>query len=147
MFQYGEIMSATHDSMQWEWRFDPMLDVKTFYSFPNWLDFEGRRLLIVTDRKPACWYCKETGHLSEICLGKKGLLKKLDYFLPLATRKANQPSEHRCSFLLGISLLHPSLWDSSGQHREVKRGLVRVVGSSNLQAPSPKRFPRLTLTV
>ena len=49
-----------------------MLDMKTFYSVPNWLEVEGRRLpVIVSGRKPACWHCGEIGHLSAVCPGKK----------------------------------------------------------------------------
>ena len=49
-----------------------MLDVKTFYSVPNWLEVEGRRLpVIVSGSKPACWHCGEIGHLSAVCPGKK----------------------------------------------------------------------------
>ena len=32
MLQFGDIVSATHDGMRGEWRFDIMLDMKTFYS-------------------------------------------------------------------------------------------------------------------
>ena len=72
MLQFGDIVSATHDGMRWEWRFDIMLDVKNFYSVPNWLEMEGRRLpVIVSGRKPACWHCGEIGHLSAVCPGKK----------------------------------------------------------------------------
>ena len=49
-----------------------MLDCKTFYSIPNWLDLEECRLpVIVSGRKPACWHCGEIGHLSAFCPGKK----------------------------------------------------------------------------
>ena len=44
MLNFGDIISATHDGMRGEWRFDIMLDIKTFYSIPNWLNVEGRRL-------------------------------------------------------------------------------------------------------
>ena len=72
MLQFDDIVSATHDRMRREWRFEIMLDVKTFYSVPNWLDVEGRRLpVIVSGRKPACWHCGEIGHLSAVCPGKK----------------------------------------------------------------------------
>ena len=72
MLNFGDIVSATHDGMRGEWRFDLMLDAKTFYSVPNWLDVEGRRLpVIVSGRKPACWHCGEIGHLSAVCPGKK----------------------------------------------------------------------------
>ena len=72
MLQFGDIVSATHDGMHGEWRFDIMLDMKTFYSVPNWLEVEGRRLhVIVSGRKPACWHCGEIGHLSAVCPGKK----------------------------------------------------------------------------
>ena len=76
MLQFGDIVSATHDGMHGEWRFDIMLDVKTFYSVPNWLEVEGHRLpVIFSGRKPACWHCGEIGHLSTVCLGKKALKK------------------------------------------------------------------------
>ena len=76
MLNFGDIVSATHDGMRGEWRFDLMLDAKTFYSVPNWLDVEGRRLpVIVSGRKPACWHCGEIGHLSAVCLGKKASKK------------------------------------------------------------------------
>ena len=72
MLQFADIVSATHDGMRGEWRFDIMLDMKTFYSVPNWLEVEGRRLpVIVSGRKPACWHCGEIGHLSAVCPGKK----------------------------------------------------------------------------
>ena len=72
MLQFGDIISATHDGMHGEWRFNIMLDVKTFYSIPNWLDVEGRRLpVIISGRKPACWHSSEIGHLSAVCPGKK----------------------------------------------------------------------------
>ena len=52
-----------------------MLDAKT-YSVPNWLDVEGRRLLVIVSvRKPACWHCSVIGHLSAVCSGKKALKK------------------------------------------------------------------------
>ena len=76
MLNFGDRVSATHDGMRGEWRFDLMLDVKTFYSVPNWLDVEGRRLpVIVPGRKPACWHCGEIGHLSAVCPGKKASKK------------------------------------------------------------------------
>ena len=72
MLNFGDIVSATHDRMRGEWRFDLMLDAQTFYSVPNWLDVEGRRLpVIISGRKPACWHCGEIGHLSAVCPGKK----------------------------------------------------------------------------
>ena len=72
MLNFGDIVSATHDGMRGEWRFDLMLDAKTFFSVPNWLDVEGRRLpVIVSGRKPACWHSGEIGHLSAVCPGKK----------------------------------------------------------------------------
>ena len=56
MLQFGDIVSATHDGMRGKWRFDIMLDAKTFYSVPKWLEVEGRRLpVIVSGRKPALW--------------------------------------------------------------------------------------------
>ena len=60
MLQFGDIVSATHDGMRGERRFDIMLDVKTFYSVPNWLEVEGRRLpVIVSGKKPACWHWRD----------------------------------------------------------------------------------------
>ena len=72
MLNFGDIVLATHDGIRGEWRFDLMLDAKTFFSVPNWLDVEGRRLpVIVSGRKPACWHCGAIGHLSAVCPGKK----------------------------------------------------------------------------
>ena len=72
MLNFNDIVSATYDGMRGKWWFDIMLDVKTFYSIPKWLDVEGLRLpVIVSGRKPACWRCGEIGHLSAVCLGKK----------------------------------------------------------------------------
>ena len=72
MLNFGDIVSVSHDGMRGEWRLDLMLDCKTFYSIPNWLDLEGRRLpVIVSGPKPACWYCSEMGNLSAVCPGKK----------------------------------------------------------------------------
>ena len=69
---FGDIVSAAHDGVRGGWRFDLVLDAKTFFSVPNWLDVEGRRLpVIVSGRKPACWHCGEIGHLSAVCPGKK----------------------------------------------------------------------------
>ena len=76
ILNFGDIVSATHDGMRGEWRFDIMLYAKTFYSVPNWLDVEGRRLpVIVSGRKPVCWHCGEIGNLSAVCPGKKALKK------------------------------------------------------------------------
>ena len=47
MLNFGDIVTATHDRMRGEWRFDIMLDAKTFYSIPNWLDVEERRLPVI----------------------------------------------------------------------------------------------------
>ena len=53
-----------------------MLDVKTFYSVPNWLEVEGRRLpVIVSGRKLARWHCGEIGYLFAVCPGKKASKK------------------------------------------------------------------------
>ena len=71
-----------------------MLDCKTFYSIPNWLDLERLRLpIIVSGRKPACWHYGEIDHLSAVCSGKKAP-EKHDHdpctFLPV---KANYEKE------------------------------------------------------
>ena len=72
-----------------------MLDMKTFYSVPNWLEVEGRRApVIVSGRKPACWHCGEIGHLSAVCPGKKAPKKpdhKPDTHSPVV--KANTEKE------------------------------------------------------
>ena len=76
MLKFGDIVSVTHDGMHGEWRFNIMLDVKTFYSIPNWLDVEGCRLqVVVSGRKEACWHSGEIGHLSAVCSGKKAPTK------------------------------------------------------------------------
>jgi len=70
--KYGDLVAARHDGMRGEWSFDIMLSKTAFDSVPNFLDLEGRRLsVIVTGRKPACWNCFKTGHLSSNCPGKK----------------------------------------------------------------------------
>ena len=77
MLNFRDIISATHDGMRGEWRFDIMLEAKT-YSVPNWLDVEGsRRPVIFFGRKPTSWHCSEIGHLSAVCPEKKAP-KKLD---------------------------------------------------------------------
>ena len=77
MLNFGDIVSATHDRIRGEWRFDIMLDTKTFYSVTNWLDVEGRMLpVIISGRKPACCHCGEIGHLSAVYPGKKALKKR-----------------------------------------------------------------------
>ena len=48
-----------------------MIDSKTFYSIPNWLDLEGHRVLVVIEKKPAYWHCGEIGHLYANCQRKK----------------------------------------------------------------------------
>ena len=89
MLQFGDIVSATHSGIRGEWRFDIMLDMKSFYSVPNWLEVEGRRLpVIVSGRKPACWHRGKIGHLSAVCPGKKAPKKpdhKPDTLSPVAT--------------------------------------------------------------
>ena len=81
-------MSATHNSMEEEWRFDLMIDLKTFYFLPSWWYLEGRRLpIILIGSKPACWHCRETGHLSGFYPGNKAPLKTLDLSLSPATAK------------------------------------------------------------
>ena len=47
MLKFCDIVSASHDGMHGEWRFNLMLDCKTFYSIPNWLDLDGCRLPVI----------------------------------------------------------------------------------------------------
>ena len=61
MFPFRDISS--HDRMQKAWRFDIMLDNKTF-SISNWLDLKQRRLSVIAIRKPIYWDCGEIGYLS-----------------------------------------------------------------------------------
>ena len=76
MLKFSDIIFASYDGMREEWRFDIMLDVKTFYSIPDLLDLERRRLpVIVSGRKLACWHCGEIGHFSAVYPGKKALKK------------------------------------------------------------------------
>ena len=59
-----------------------MLDAKTFYFVPNWLDVEGRRLpMIVSGRKnlPAST-AAEIGHLSAVLPGEEDPEKSLTRF-------------------------------------------------------------------
>ena len=39
--QFGESVPVTSDGMWEEWRFEILLDVKTFYSFPNSWTWKG----------------------------------------------------------------------------------------------------------
>ena len=72
MLNFGDIVSATHDGMRGKWRLDIMLDIKTFYSVPNWLDVEGRMLTVIASgRKRSCWHCSDIGHLFAVCPEKK----------------------------------------------------------------------------
>ena len=71
MLNFGDIVSATHDGMRGEWRFDLTSNIKT-YSVPNWLDVEGRRLpVIVSGRKPACWHCGEIVTSPQFAQGRR----------------------------------------------------------------------------
>ena len=93
--QYGEIIDVSHDSMRGEWRFDLMIDHKTFYSIPNWLDLDGRKLpIIVIGRKPMCWRCGLIGHLSAKCPGKKAPSTAPDHIRnPLSPSTAKEKKE------------------------------------------------------
>lgn len=54
------------------WSFNIMLNRKAFLSIPNCLEVGVLKLpIIVTGRKPVCWKCGETGHLSFSCPEKK----------------------------------------------------------------------------
>ena len=83
-----------------------MLEAKTFYYVPNWLDVEGRRRLpvIASGRKLACWNCSEIGQLSAVCPGKEAL-KKPDQnpstLQPVSTNsKKEAPLEKNYSFVI-----------------------------------------------
>ena len=126
MLNFGDIVSDTHDGMRGEWRFDIMLDVKT-YSVPNWLDVGGHRLpVIVSGRKLACWYSGEIGHLSAVCPGKKAP-KKIDQnpgTLPPVLTKCGGPPKlckrlgHDC-YLQGprVGRSHENVGGSQRGHR------------------------------
>ena len=45
MLQFGDIVSATHNGMRGEWRFDIMLDVKTSTPFPTGWRWKGAGFL------------------------------------------------------------------------------------------------------
>ena len=71
-----------------------MLNCKTFYSIPNWLDLERLSLpVIVSGGKPASWHCSEISHLSAVCLGKKALKKPDQKPDTLPPDKANNENE------------------------------------------------------
>ena len=55
MLKFDDIVSASHDKMRGEWRLNLMLDCKTFYSIPNWLDWKGTdcQLLFPAAKQPA----------------------------------------------------------------------------------------------
>ena len=154
MLQFGNIVSVTHDGMRGEWRFDIMLDMKTFYSVPNWLEVEGRWLpVIVSGRKPACWHCGEIGHLSAVCPGKKAP-KKPDHkpgtLSPVVTTNTEKEApvvsptpagKKKYPLLLRPLRLIPKRRRPSGWLWE------KVEGSSNLRILAPKSCPRWAPTV
>lgn len=50
------------------WSFEVMIDRKAFISIPNCLDVECQKMtIIVIGRRPTCWKCGQTGHLSSSC--------------------------------------------------------------------------------
>ena len=111
-----------------EWRFDLILDCKTFYSIPNWFDLEGRRLLVIVfGRKPARWHCSEIGHLSA---GKKALKKPDQNPSTFPQVKANDEKEaHVVSPTVSVSApdrgfipYFPFIF--CGNHRRVKNGMA-----------------------
>ena len=153
MLQFGDIVSATHDGMRGEWRFDIMLDVKTFYSIPNWLEVEGHRLpVIVSGRKPACWHCGEIGHLSAVCPGKKAPKKpdhKSGTLLPVVTTNTEKEAPVVSPTPAGKKTPLPLRPLRSIPKRRGPSGWLweKVGGSSNLRILTPKSCPRWAPTV
>ena len=153
MLQFGDIVSATHDGMRGEWRFDIMLDMKTFYSVPNWLEVEGRRLpVIVSGRKPACWHCGEIGHLSAVCPGKKAP-KKPDHkpgtLPPVVTTNTEKEAPVVSPTPAGKKIPTPPSSPMVNSEEAGAEWLTgeKVGGSSNLRILIPKSCPRWAPTV
>ena len=89
MMDYGDVVAVHPDSYLGEWKFELMLDFKTFHSIPNWLDVNGERIpMIISGRKPACWRCSQVGHLSAACPGKKDPKKH-----PVTTQDSLPPNK------------------------------------------------------
>lgn len=58
--QFGDIVTVNTDRIQWGWCFNLVIDCKAFNAIPNWLDMDDWKLpVIVSERRPACWYCME----------------------------------------------------------------------------------------
>ena len=109
-----------------------MLDCKTFYSIPIWLDLEGRRLIVnVSGRKPACWHCSEIGHLSAVFPGKNASKNSNQNPCTFPPVKANNEKEAHVVSLtvrasarirLGEKPDFPFVFH--GNHRRVKGGVA-----------------------
>ena len=52
MLQFWDVMPASHDSMRGEWRYNIMIDQKTFYSIPDTFDLEDCLLLWQEGNQP-----------------------------------------------------------------------------------------------
>ena len=101
MFQYGEIVGASHDDVHGEWRFDLSIHSK---------QGEFERALatyhIVSGRKLACWLCRETGHFSANHLEKASVYTRNSFsFRMVVQRRLSQfflLSAQRFRFMSGI---------------------------------------------
>ena len=156
MLNFGDIVSATHDGMRREWRFDIILDVKT-YSIPNWLDVEGRRLpIIVSGRKPACWHCGEIVTSPQFAQGRRPEKARPKPLYPLSCR-CEWRKGGSCSLAhsqsngprIGWEAIPHSPFVFDGYHRRVKGGVAegKVGRRSNLRVLNPESCLRWTPTV
>lgn len=70
-----------------------MVSCKAFNDIHNWIYIDGKKLsVIVSERKPVCWHCGETGHCSAVCPCKKtseraAVVQEWDLFLSKETVK------------------------------------------------------------
>ena len=120
MLRLRDIIGASHDSMWEEWTFGIMINVKTFYSIPNWLDMEGHRLaVIVTRRKPDCGHFWKTSHQSTIFPEKKIPLKTPHHIWNSLSLTIAKRGSHRLAYRQDISA-HSS-WGKSSFPLHLKR--------------------------
>ena len=154
MLNFCDTVSASHDRMPGERRFDLMSDSKTICSIPNCLDLEGCRLpVIVSGRKPACCHCGEIGHISAVCPGKKTPKNPDKNPGTLPPVKVNDKKEaHSQSIAPGYAWSYTPYFPFvfCGNHRRLKSGVAdweKVRGRFNQRVLYPESCPRWTPTV
>lgn len=72
LMQYEELAEIHLDKSLGDWKYHLMLSRGHFSKIPNWITINERKVaVIISRRKLSCWHCKETGHISAVCLIKE----------------------------------------------------------------------------